>query len=98
LAETTGLVSCLQVGDAFGFTSIVFPASHGGVNNENEHFILWWRGVTTPLEPDASTRAKHDQWLSLLQEAMAYNFTVTIAHADNSAIVWSVQVGIPLSF
>jgi hypothetical protein len=98
LPETKGLVSCLLVGEAFGFTTVVFPAAHGGINNENEHFILWWRGVTTPLEPDVNERAKHDQWVSLLQEAMAYNFTVVVTHAKNSAAVDSVQLGTPLSF
>jgi hypothetical protein len=75
-----------------------FPQGIGGINNENEHFILWFNGVTTPAEPDAKTRAKYDQWVSLLQEAMANNFTAAITHAEISAAVTSVQVGTPLSF
>jgi hypothetical protein len=98
LPETSGLVSCLLVGDGFGFTTVVFPINKGGINNHSEHFILWWSGVTTPWDPDASLRAKQDQWVSLLQEAMAYNVSVTITHAKNSAAVASVQVGTPLFF
>jgi hypothetical protein len=98
MAETVGLVACVKVGDGFAFTTLVFQAPVAGVLHDREHFSLWWNGVTTPWKPDASMLAKHDQWVSLLQDAMAYNFSVTITHADDSLIVSSVQVGFPLLF
>jgi hypothetical protein len=98
LPETTGLASCLSVGDGYAFTSIVYRVVQGGVNNQREFFILWWNGVTTPWQPDANLLAKHGHWISLLEDAMASNFRVTIGHPEDSAVVTSVQVGAPLSF
>jgi hypothetical protein len=98
LPETYGLVQCLKVGDGFGFTTLVAPQGFVGLTfvNEHEHFILWWNGVSTPSQPDTSTRMKHDQWVSLLREAMANDISVRLSHPKDSAIVTSVQIGGPL--
>ena len=91
MPDTRGLVSCVLVGDDYGFTTIVVPTNLGGINNQNEHFMLWFGGVSTPDEPNL--RATHDRWQALLRDAMANGFHVTIAHEQSSSVALSVHLG-----
>jgi len=79
---STGTVNCLQVGDDFGFISIL---KAGGVT---EILILWYG----PSEPSAFTRVMHSMWLSMLREAMAAGKVVNLTHESTSAFVTIVQV------
>jgi hypothetical protein len=78
----------VKIGEAFGFTTLVFPADLGGVNNQTEPFVLWF---DPGLQTDANLRAAHDRWVALLRDAMTNNFHVTITHDMN--VVVAVQSG-----
>lgn len=88
MADTTGKVACVRVGDEAGFTAVVEQST-----NTRETFILWWDGVSTPANPAARTRIAQSNWVGLLRQAIANNTTVTINHATNSSIVLNVQIG-----
>jgi hypothetical protein len=82
--SSTGTVTCVQVGDDFGFTTLqVTPTT-------KETFILW-TGTTT--EPPVHTRIVQSDWIALLREAMAANLKVVVSHSDGSAIATAVQLG-----
>jgi predicted N-acyltransferase len=84
MATSTGTVTCVQVGDDFGFTTLqVTPTT-------KETFILW-TGTTT--EPPVRTRIVQSDWIALLRQALADNLTVVVNHQDGSAIATAVQLG-----
>jgi hypothetical protein len=82
--SSTGTVTCVQVGDDFGFTTLqVTPTT-------KETFILW---TATSTEPPVHTRIVQSDWIALLREAMAAGLKVVVSHADGSAIATAVQLG-----
>lgn len=89
MPQLTGAVRCIRVGDDFAFTTV----NEQGTNDQ-ETFILWWSGVSTPLDPPVHIRIIQSDWVSLLREALASNVPVTITHETNSAIVLNVQLGL----
>lgn len=89
MPELTGTVRCVRVGDDLAFTTI----NEQGTTNR-ETFILWWTGISTPLDPPVYLRIIQSDWVSLLREAKAGNIPVTITHDNNSAIVLNVQMGL----
>lgn len=82
MALTTGTVRCIQVLDDIGFTAIQVNAT------TKENLILW-----SADEHPVQARVMQSNWVSLLRQAMASNLQVTLAHADGSAVVTSVQLG-----
>jgi hypothetical protein len=88
MPEFTGKVRCIRVGDDFGFTTINETGT-----GERETFIMWWGGVTTPLEPAVHVRIVQSDWVSMLREAMASNLPIVITHETDAATVLNVQLG-----
>lgn len=88
MADITGTVTCIQVGDDFAFTTINDGAG------DSETFILWLSpGSNIPPAVNAYTRVMHSMWISMLREAKANNLTVRVASPSNSAAVSFVQLG-----
>jgi hypothetical protein len=88
MPELTGTVRCIRVGDDFGFTTVAETGT-----STRETFILWWAGVTTPVDPPIAARIVQSDWVSMLREAFAGSLQVTVTHPDNSAEVLNVQLG-----
>jgi len=85
MAQITGIVNCLLVGDDVAFTTIDDGTGF------TETFILFF-GNNPSTDPKA--RRAQDMWVSLLQEAKAHNLTVIVTPiSDDSSYVASVQLG-----
>jgi hypothetical protein len=84
MALTTGTVECLSIADDSGFTTI-----KDAQTQTNETFILW----LNPRDITEFSRVLQSMWVSQIRQAIADGLAVTVAHATNSAIVTSVQLG-----
>ena len=84
MAQTSGRVACVEVGDDYGFTTIQDPAT-----GEHETFVLWF----APSDVSAFTRIVHSMWVSILKEAFAGNLDVTLVHPADSGLVAGVRLG-----
>jgi len=82
MALTTGTVRCVSVMDDLGGTTIQ-------VNATTTEVLLLWTAAEHPVQ----IRVMQSNWVSLLRQAMASNLQVSLAHADGSAVVTSVQLG-----
>jgi hypothetical protein len=86
MPEMTGTVTCFQLSESRGFTTI------RDAEGNQETFILWF-GSTIPQDLNAFTRVLHSMWVSVLREAHANGLTVNVVHPDNSAEILSMQLG-----
>ena len=86
MAMFTGTVTCVQIAEGFGFTTV---RDSGG---NTETFILYF-GNTIPATLTAFTRIQHSMWLSLLRESITNGVPVTISHPSNSAEVTAIRLG-----
>lgn len=85
IAQITGFVTCLFVGDDIAFTTI---DDGTGVT---ETFVLFF-GNNPSIDPQA--RRAQNMWVTLLQEAKAHNLIVVVTpQADDSSYVATVQLG-----
>ena len=81
MALTTGTVTCINMGDSFGFVSVKTSPT------TEEAFILW-TGATRSQGPIAI-------WVPELQLALARGLTVTIQHGNASAFIDAVRINAP---
>jgi hypothetical protein len=83
MADATGKVSCVQVGDDFCFTAI-----QNGATSQLEVYILWWDPGDIPVVD----RIRLSMWLAMLRDAMSRCLDVTVVHDDDSANVLTLQL------
>jgi hypothetical protein len=62
MPEVIGTVRCVRVVEDSAFACV----TEQGTTN-NELFILWWDGVTTPANPPARVRIAQSNWVALLR-------------------------------
>src|SRR5688572_25683749 len=98
MAEMTGNVHCLRIGNDYAFTaistSIASPVVGSGAGiagplRRTEFFTLWF----FPTELSSYTRIMHSMWVSVLRDARSNNLEVTISYEDSSSRVLAVQSG-----
>ena len=81
MPEVIGTVRCVRVVEDSAFTCV----TEQGTTN-NELFILWWDGISTPANPPARVRIAQSNWVALLREALASSIQVKITHNQKTII------------
>jgi len=83
MADATGKVNCVLVGDDYGFTTIDNSAT-----SQLEIFVMWWDPGDIPIVD----RIRFSMWVAMLRDAMSRCIDVTVSHDDDSADVLSLQL------
>jgi hypothetical protein len=85
MAQTIGVVSCLNVGDDFAFVGVTDS------NGEVEGLIVWF----APGNTTAYQRVLHNTWLGMLKESLSSGAVVRVTHPDDGAYIQSIQLNAP---
>jgi hypothetical protein len=86
MAITSGAVANIKVSRASDLAAFWMEEEDTGTP---EMFILW-DPPSTPFDP-----IYHNAWLSMLRDAIAHSWPVSVAHADDSDIVTELTVARP---
>ena len=80
----TGRVTCVQISDSTGFTTVEDSAG------DSETFVLYSGNI--PPTVTSFTRIQHSMWLSMLRDAMANGLQVRVIHPSGSAAVTTLRL------
>ena len=86
MATTTGTVTCIQIGDDFGFFTV-----KNSTTAATETLIIWFGSS----DPSAFTRILQSMWVSLLRDAINTGSQVIAVHPNGGAIITSLELSKP---